>query len=69
MIKIANHWCDVFVSTRLSHSHGIKFYCLPWLFIWFSILRLPQLVVGERKREREREKERTTGVIEREPPK
>ena len=47
-----NHRCDVMVWASLSHSHGIRIYCLPWVFIWFSILRLQQLVVEERERER-----------------
>ena len=49
MIDRENHRCDVLVLASLSHSHGIRLYFLPWVFLWFSILRLQQLVVGDRE--------------------
>ena len=63
VIERESHRCDVMVWASLSHSHGIRLYCLPWFFVWFSILGLQQLVVEEREREREREKERTIYVM------
>ena len=57
MIEIENQQCNVLVWARLPHSHGIRFYYFPCVFVRFSILRLQQLVVGEKERER------TTGVM------
>ena len=57
MIKRENHRCDVLVWVSLSHSHGIRFFYLPGAFVWFSILRLQELVVGEREEKKEREEE------------
>ena len=51
VIKRENHRCDVLVWASHSHSHGIRLYCFPWIFLLFSILGLQQLLMRERERE------------------